>query len=82
MASIIRVKRSTGTSAPGSLAFGELGLTIGGGATGNKGERLFLMTPLHHHYELKGFKEEQIVDTFWKINIICMFLVIVLKISF
>ena len=48
----------------------------------NKGKRLFLMTPLHHHYELKGFKEEQIVDTFWKINIICMFLVIVLKISF
>ena len=48
----------------------------------NKGERLFLMTPLHHHYELKGFKEEQIVDTFLKINIICMFLVIVLKISF
>ena len=42
MASIIRVKRSTGTAAPGSLAFGELGLTIGGGATGNKGERLFV----------------------------------------
>ena len=42
MASIIRVKRSTGTTAPGSLAFGELGLTIGGGATGNKGERLFV----------------------------------------
>ena len=42
MASIIRVKRSTGTAAPGSLAFGELGVTIGAGAVGNKGERLFV----------------------------------------
>ena len=42
MASIIRVKRTTGTAAPGSLAFGELGVTIGAGAVGNKGERLFV----------------------------------------
>jgi len=42
MASIIRVKRSTGTTAPGSLQFGELGLTIGTGTQGNKGERLFV----------------------------------------
>ena len=42
MASIIRVKRSTGTTAPGSLQFGELGLTIGAGTQGNKGERLFV----------------------------------------
>ena len=41
MASIIRVKRSTGTSAPGTLNFGELGLTIGVGNHGNKGGRLF-----------------------------------------
>ena len=41
MASIIRVKRSTGTSAPGTLNFGELGLTIGVGTHGNKGGRLF-----------------------------------------
>ena len=42
MASIIRVKRSTGTAAPSSLTFGELGVTIGAGAVGNKGERLFV----------------------------------------
>ena len=42
MASIIRVKRSTGTTAPGSLQFGELGLTIGTGTQANKGERLFV----------------------------------------
>ena len=41
MASIIRVKRSTGTVAPSSLNFGELGLTIGVGTHGNKGGRLF-----------------------------------------
>ena len=41
MASIIRVKRSTGTSAPGTLNFGELGLTVGVGTHGNKGGRVF-----------------------------------------
>ena len=41
MASIIRVKRSTGTGAPSSLNFGELGLTVGVGTHGNKGGRLF-----------------------------------------
>ena len=40
MASIIRVKRSTGTGAPSSLNFGELGLTVGVGTHGNKGGRL------------------------------------------
>ena len=41
MASIIRVKRSTGTAAPSTLNFGELGLTVGVGTHGNKGGRLF-----------------------------------------
>ena len=41
MASIIRVKRSTGTLAPSTLNFGELGLTVGVGTHGNKGGRLF-----------------------------------------
>lgn len=42
MASKIRIKRSTGNVAPGSLLFGELGLTIGSGTQGNKGERFFV----------------------------------------
>jgi hypothetical protein len=42
MASIIRVKRSTGTIAPASLNFGELGLTVGVGTHGNGGGRLFV----------------------------------------
>ena len=43
MASIIRVKRSTGTSAPSSLNFGEVGVTLSGGGTqANSGDRLFV----------------------------------------
>ena len=42
MASIIRIKRSTGTVAPASLYYGELGLTIGIGSHGNSGGRLFV----------------------------------------
>ena len=41
MASIIRVKRSTGTTAPATLNYGELGLTIGVGTHGNRGGRFY-----------------------------------------
>ena len=41
MASIIRVKRSTGTSAPATLNYGELAVTIGVGTHGNRGGRVF-----------------------------------------
>jgi hypothetical protein len=41
MASIIRVKRSTGTSAPSTLNYGELAVTIGVGTHGNRGGRVF-----------------------------------------
>ena len=30
-----------------------------------KGKRLFKMAPLHHHFELKGWKETQVVVRFW-----------------
>ena len=45
-----------------------------------KGKRIFLMTPIHHHFELKGIKEEKIVESFWKINTLLVILGIVLKI--
>ena len=45
------------------------------------GRRVFLMAPIHHHFELKGIKEEKIVEKFWKVNILLVFLGIVLKIS-
>lgn len=38
------------------------------------GKRIFLMAPLHHHYEQKGWKETQVVVRFW---IISMMLVLV-----
>ncbi len=44
------------------------------------GKRIFLMTPLHHHFELMGVKEEKIVENFWKINILLVIFGIVLKI--
>ncbi len=47
----------------------------------HKGKRIFLMSPLHHHFELKGIKEETIVENFWKINILLVILGIVLKIN-
>jgi len=47
----------------------------------HKGKRIFLMAPLHHHFELKGVKEQKIVENFWKINILLVILGIVLKIS-
>tara|TARA_B100001989_G_scaffold250284_1_gene227104 strand:+ start:1480 stop:2556 length:1077 start_codon:yes stop_codon:yes gene_type:complete len=46
-----------------------------------EGKRIFLMAPLHHHFELKGIKEEKIVENFWKINILLLILGIVLKIN-
>ncbi|MDG1067111.1 MAG: phospho-N-acetylmuramoyl-pentapeptide-transferase [Sulfitobacter sp.] len=34
------------------------------------GERVFLMAPIHHHYEKKGWAEPQIVIRFWIISLI------------
>jgi phospho-N-acetylmuramoyl-pentapeptide-transferase len=39
-----------------------------------EGRRIFLMAPLHHHYQKKGFHEAKIVTRFW---IICILLAIV-----
>ncbi len=38
------------------------------------GRRVFLMAPLHHHFEQKGWKETQVVVRFW---IITMMLVLI-----
>lgn len=35
-----------------------------------KGKRLFLMTPIHHHFEMKGLKEWQIDLMFWCVTLI------------
>ena len=34
------------------------------------GRRVFLMAPIHHHYEKKGWHESQIVIRFWIISLV------------
>ncbi|MCK5677798.1 MAG: phospho-N-acetylmuramoyl-pentapeptide-transferase, partial [Flavobacteriaceae bacterium] len=35
-----------------------------------EGRRIFLMSPLHHHYQKKGYHESKIVTRFWIIGIL------------
>ena len=44
MATIIQIKRSSGTTAPASLKLGEIAYTYGSGTQGNAGDRLFIGT--------------------------------------
>lgn len=36
--------------------------------------RLFRMTPIHHHFELKGWKETQVITRFWILSLMCALL--------
>ena len=36
-----------------------------------EGRRIFLMSPLHHHYQKQGYHEAKIVTRFWIITILC-----------
>jgi phospho-N-acetylmuramoyl-pentapeptide-transferase len=42
-----------------------------------EGRRIFLMSPLHHHYQKLGYHESKIVTRFWIITILCVLLSIV-----
>ncbi|MFY9214426.1 MAG: phospho-N-acetylmuramoyl-pentapeptide-transferase [Tissierellaceae bacterium] len=45
------------------------------------GKRVFLMSPLHHHFEYKGWKETKIVAVFWFTTVIlCLIGILALKI--
>lgn len=35
-----------------------------------EGRRIFLMSPLHHHYQKKGYHESKIVSRFWIVSIL------------
>ena len=39
-----------------------------------KANRVFLRAPIHHHFELKGWPETQVVVRFWIIGIMFAFL--------
>lgn len=34
------------------------------------GKRLFKMSPLHHHFELSGWKETRVVAMFWAVTLV------------
>lgn len=42
-----------------------------------KGKRVFLMTPIHHHYQKKGYPEPKIVTRFWIVAILLAVITIV-----
>ncbi|RYZ54305.1 MAG: phospho-N-acetylmuramoyl-pentapeptide-transferase [Sphingobacteriales bacterium] len=42
-----------------------------------EGRRIFLMSPLHHHYQKSGYHESKIVTRFWIVQIILVILSIV-----
>ena len=46
-----------------------------------EGKRIFLMSPLHHHYQKKGYHESKIVTRFWIIGImLAVFSILTLKV--
>ena len=46
-----------------------------------EGKRIFLMSPLHHHYQKLGYNESKIVTRFWIVTIMCVvFAIATLKI--
>lgn len=42
-----------------------------------EGRRVFLMAPLHHHYQKKGYHESKIVTRFWIVGILLAIITIV-----
>lgn len=42
-----------------------------------EGRRIFLMSPLHHHYQKKGYHESKIVTRFWIVTILLAIVAIV-----
>jgi phospho-N-acetylmuramoyl-pentapeptide-transferase len=46
-----------------------------------KGKRLFKMAPIHHHFELLGWSETQVVQRFWLISLLAAILGMALAIS-
>jgi phospho-N-acetylmuramoyl-pentapeptide-transferase len=46
-----------------------------------EGRRIFLMSPLHHHYQKLGYHESKIATRFWIVTILCIvFSIVTLKI--
>jgi phospho-N-acetylmuramoyl-pentapeptide-transferase len=41
-----------------------------------EGRRVFLMSPLHHHYQKLGYHESKIAVRFWIVTLMCVVLAI------
>ena len=39
-----------------------------------QGRRVFLMSPIHHHFELRGWKENTVIVRFWILSVMCALL--------
>lgn len=46
-----------------------------------KGKRLFKMAPLHHHFELSGWSETQVVQRFWLITLLAAIFAMAIAVS-
>jgi phospho-N-acetylmuramoyl-pentapeptide-transferase len=46
-----------------------------------KGKRLFKMAPLHHHFELLGWSETQVVQRFWLVGLMAAMLGVALAVA-
>lgn len=45
-----------------------------------RGKRVFKMAPIHHHFEMLGWSEQQVTISFWFIGFICGILSIVIEV--
>jgi phospho-N-acetylmuramoyl-pentapeptide-transferase len=36
----------------------------------SRGKRIFKMAPIHHHFELSGWKETKVVKVFWGVTVV------------
>ncbi|RMH44039.1 MAG: phospho-N-acetylmuramoyl-pentapeptide-transferase [Deltaproteobacteria bacterium] len=47
-----------------------LSVIIQVGSYKSRGKRVFLMAPIHHHFELKGWEEPKIIVRFWLVSVL------------
>lgn len=46
-----------------------------------RGKRVFLMSPIHHHFELKGWSEWRVVITFWAVGFVLAWIGIFIRVG-
>jgi phospho-N-acetylmuramoyl-pentapeptide-transferase len=61
--------RSSWQSSAGLFVIEALSVIIQVASFKLTGKRVFLMAPIHHHFEKKGWTESQVVVRFWIISV-------------